>query len=168
MRYLLICWTQMGMRFSEPLKCTPNDYNRAEKTITATVKGGKIREYPVTKQLAKILDEIQPTGPEAAETPYYCTLHGRLYNGKPVRWLCDVARREWTKCREQAGIDNSLHIHDLRRTAATNIHRVTGDVLAAQQLLGHEDLATTTHYLKPHEPERMRELIEQLDTRWIQ
>jgi site-specific recombinase XerD len=43
---------------------------------------------------------------------------------------------------------------------------MTGDVLAVQQLLGHADLSTTAAYLKPLEPERMREIIEQLDTRW--
>lgn len=78
----------------------------------------------------------------------------------------DLIRSQWERAKRQANIRPELHPHDLRRTLATALHRATGDVLAVQQALGHEDLSTTSFYLAPHEPERMRALLGQLHWNW--
>jgi len=153
------------MRFTESLKPTPQKYNKENQTIETTVKGRSTRLYPVPHTLAKILESLEPLSADEMDTPYYSLLHKRHRPQKNVATLQKNLRWNWYALRDSAGVKNDLRAHDLRRTAATNIHRITGDVLAAQQLLGHADLSTTAAYLKPLEPERMRELIEQLDTR---
>jgi integrase len=49
---------------------------------------------------------------------------------------------------ERAGLDSSAYgTHSLRRTKAAQIHRKTGNLRAAQLLLGHTKLESTVRYL---------------------
>ena len=56
----------------------------------------------------------------------------------------------WLKrCLERAGLPASIKTHELRHSAADNLWRETGDLIAAQQLLRHESVKTTQDYLHP-------------------
>ena len=56
----------------------------------------------------------------------------------------------WFKaCLANAGLANSIQMHELRHTAADDIWRKTGNIVLAQKLLRHESPATTAAYLHP-------------------
>jgi site-specific recombinase XerD len=46
---------------------------------------------------------------------------------------------------EAAGLDD-FRLHDTRHTRATRLLRTSGNLKLVQQLLGHEDIATTAKY----------------------
>ena len=174
MRFCLICWTQLAMRFSEALKPTPADYDAEKRTLQTKTKGDKPRTFPVTDELARMIEGLNPLTPADTEKPIFMLLYRPHENDNEPEKVKRRARERWYRLKDRAGIDTgkkhtdteTLKPHDLRRTAATRIHRATKDVLAAQQLLGHSDLATTTAYLKPFEPTEMQRLIEQTDMTW--
>jgi integrase/recombinase XerC len=56
--------------------------------------------------------------------------------------------RWFKRCLERAGLD-SFPLHELRHTADDDIFRRTGNLVAAQQLLGHKSIETTRRYLHP-------------------
>ena len=56
----------------------------------------------------------------------------------------------WLKtCLERAGLPASIKTHELRHSAADNLWRETGNLIARQQLLRHESVTTTQDYLHP-------------------
>jgi hypothetical protein len=77
MRYCLICWAQMAMRFTESLRPTPQKYNKSNQTMETTVKGRHTRLYPVPMALAKILESLEPISADEMDTPFYSLLHKR-------------------------------------------------------------------------------------------
>ena len=167
MRFCLICWTQLGMRKSEALRPTPKDFDPIKSTITTITKGKYARTYPATKELRALIESLYPIADDKLDTPLFLLLRQTPnYRGEQIRNIKECARKDWNKLLKATGTPTDLHIHDLRRTGGTAVHRQTGDVLAAQQFLGHRSLAATTHYLKPFEPDRMRQLTEQLQVPW--
>ena len=56
--------------------------------------------------------------------------------------------RWFKKCLEQAGLPD-FPLHELRHTAADEIFRRTGNLVAAQKLLGHKHIETTRNYVHP-------------------
>jgi integrase len=70
-----------------------------------------------------------------------------------------TAHRRFKQCLAAAGFED-FEMHELRHSAADHIHRETRDLVAAQELLRHQSVATTRGYLHPtHDDlrERMRE-----------
>lgn len=57
--------------------------------------------------------------------------------------------RWFKRCLDRAELPSRVMIHEMRHSAADNLRRASGDVLAAQQLLRHMSLATTETYLHP-------------------
>lgn len=58
--------------------------------------------------------------------------------------------RWWYRCLGRAGIVpegemRGRKMHGARYTAGTEFYLATGDIRATQQLLGHEDVATTAN-----------------------
>ncbi len=60
------------------------------------------------------------------------------------------------------GIDGRVNSHRLRRTVGVQALRVTEDVPAVAQLLGHRSMNTTMGYLDEARPDRVAELQQQL------
>ena len=54
--------------------------------------------------------------------------------------------REFAALRRSLGIKRIV-LHDLRRTAAVNIYKLTRDLTIVQSLLGHQSLPSTMWYL---------------------
>jgi integrase len=159
MKFCLVCWLELGLRFSEPLRITPADWNEQEGTVTTLTKGGKRRTMPVTSKLEEIL---RATLPADEHTPIVETIIG--YKCQLERHM----RREWVNTKRKAGVSPDLRVHDLRRTLATTLYRATLDPLAVSQALGHASLNSTVRYLAPHEPDKLRAMLSNLQWRWKQ
>ncbi len=159
LRYCLLCWTELGLRFAEALRIRPEDIDEEKRIVTVLVKGGKTITLPVPQELAKFLAAL---GPFQEGVPLITQILGTNHNPE------NVMRSQWEEARKKAGVANDLHIHDLRRTLATTLYRATLDPMLVQQALGHSNLRATASYLAPHEPEKLRAMLESIQWRWKQ
>ncbi|PKH31449.1 site-specific integrase [Shewanella sp. ALD9] len=69
--------------------------------------------------------------------------------GKPAKCLARLVER----VQAETGITEHFHCHDLRRTHASQMLRVSGDIRLCQQALGHADIKTTQRYAYHSNPE---------------
>ncbi|MHB8541828.1 MAG: tyrosine-type recombinase/integrase [Candidatus Acidiferrales bacterium] len=159
LKFCLLCWTELGLRFTEPLRIRPEDIDQNTREVCVQVKGGKHITLPVPRKLEELLDGI---GPFQDGTPLITQILGKKTRTH------DTMRRQWDAARKKAGVGFDLRCHDLRRTLATNLYRITHDTRLVQQALGHENLQTTTSYLAPHDPQHLRAQLESIQWRWKQ
>jgi integrase len=81
------------------------------------------------------------------------------------RPMSEPAFHRWFKrCLRKAGLPD-FPLHELRHTAGDDIWRRTGNLVLAQQLLGHKSLETTRMYLHPSEQD-LRQAMQQLAATW--
>jgi integrase len=132
-----------------------NDVNLVDREATFTLKSkGSIKRrhtIPLTDRMVEII-EAQPRvkGVDQVFT-YVCDRGGRKAEGvhrkagerypyTPWGW-----RNRWQDALTKANVSD-FRFHDLRHTTATRILRETNNLVIAQKLLGHTDLATTQRY----------------------
>jgi site-specific recombinase XerD len=131
-----------GLRCAEALALRPRDVDLASADPQIRVvkgKGGKDRNIPVMRDLEPLLLEWRARRPPGRT--FFTTR-----DGKPIDTR--YARRMVSRYAAKAGIDERVHPHMLRVTAATIWHNEKGcSSREVQQLLGHERLATTELYL---------------------
>lgn len=72
-----------------------------------------------------------------------------------------VQRRVKSHC-EGLGVEGRAHTHRFRRTVAVRAHRLTQDVQAVQQMLGHRNPTTTMKYLDEDRGSQIAELQHKL------
>lgn len=75
-------------------------------------------------------------------------------------------RRALKRLGKKAGVSGRLNTHRFRRTVGVQALRLTEDIPAVQQLLGHRSPKTTMQYLDEARPERVAELQRQLRKRF--
>jgi site-specific recombinase XerD len=105
----------------------------------------------VTKILMRVYRSAQPY------VPYLSTferpMHAWLFTGQGVRWshthLSESQLwRLFKSWLEKARLDPALYgLHSLRRTFPTYIYQQTGNLRAAQILLGHASIESTKGYI---------------------
>ena len=150
------CWiilqAELGLRTDEARQVNDATHDAGNGTITIIGKGKKPRTLPTTDRL----EQFFAIAPKAlTTTPLMDRFRGRHVNQH-------VQDRAWKRLLKDAGIARHLRPHDLRRRAATQTYARTKDLRAAQQLLGHDNLASTLTYLAHHEPASLKPLIEAL------
>jgi integrase len=118
----------------------------------ARTKAGRAHRVPLTAAAVDILGDIQ-AGPH---DPVYVFRGGRV--GKPISHLGQALHR----VRARAGIE--FWLHDLRRTAATEMGRLGVSQLVIGRILNHADgTVTARHYaLYEHDREK-REALDKLE-----
>lgn len=141
-RALLATFYRAGLRCSEALNLRPRDVQLARHEIRVNDgKGGKDRVVPIEETLAEWLDRWRShqDRPKRADW-FFCTLKGERLDDGYVRTM--VARYG-----VKAGIGIRCHPHILRHCFATEMLQDGADIYEVQDVLGHEDLETTTLYL---------------------
>lgn len=99
---------------------------------------------PLTTSMLALIAK-QPRDCETVFT-YECRKNGRgLRKGQRYPITQDGWRKAWSAALTGARIEDFRFL-DLRHTFATRFCRSGGDLLALQQALGHEDLASTRRY----------------------
>jgi integrase/recombinase XerD len=128
-----------GLRRGELLNLTPQDINSETMSVRIMGKGKKCR-YSLLSP--KLLEELRHYFREyrpqkwlfEGETP------GEQYSASAlVKVLKEAAHR--------AGIKHRVHVHMLRHSFATHLLEQGTDLHTIQELLGHNDIKTTTIYL---------------------
>jgi len=129
---------ETGCRVSEFIELRIEDVSFMERVIIIRKgKGGKRREVPIRKELAKQLKihiVNRKAGPlfKSRQKPYKYT---RQRIGQIVRSVA-----------QKATIKKRIYPHLLRHTVATKLLNLGMGIAEVQKFLGHEDIATTQLY----------------------
>lgn len=147
-----------GARISEAAGVAVADVDFEEGSVRLFGKGSKERIVPLY-QIA--LDAISAY----IERGRFELLNGRASNRLFIStrgndMSADTLRVVFKKRAAQAGLDPSLHPHDLRHSFATDLLEGGADLRSVQEMLGHASLSTTqvyTHLSLEHMRDTMKQ-----------
>lgn len=132
-----------GLRRSEAADLDLAHYNSATGELKVLGKGDKERLVPLEGGVAAALDDwLGVRGTEPG--PLLCPV--RKGGKVELRRMSPQAIYDALLKRAGAARLPSLSPHDLRRTFASDLLDVSGDVSAVQKLLGHANVQTTMRY----------------------
>jgi site-specific recombinase XerD len=147
-----------GLRVAELCGLRRTDLDLDRGRVTVWGKGSKQRVVPLSEPSVQALAEWLDQGRAllaAVGTPHelvFVNLRGNALTPRDVRRILDRRSPEPT------------HPHALRHTFATHLLDGGADLRAVQELLGHEDLATTQIYTHVSK-ERLRQVFDQTHPR---
>jgi integrase/recombinase XerC len=105
-------------------------------------KGGYPRTLMMTERLRDDIKKLLWQQPD-----HVYLLHPQ---GNPSNPYSDTGIHYWwLRCQKRAGV--KLLLHEMRHSAASNLLATSGKPQAAQELLGHQKLSTTSTYLHAEE-----------------
>lgn len=150
-RMIMILLYDSAARISELLGLELADIHLDAEIPYATLhgKGDKYRNVPLMEKTCRHLkgyiQEFHAGSDENAPL-FYATAHGRRHHLSH-----DTAENLIKKCSEkakQAGVKmpKSCHCHMVRKTRAMDLYQSGVPLAHIQQLLGHEDVSTTTGF----------------------
>lgn len=130
-----------GLRISEALGLTSNDFPAGARTLRVTGKGGKTRIVPLLPASLEAVQAYRKLCPYVGdpERPLF-----RGARGGPLQPA--IIQREMQKMRSALGLPETATPHALRHSFATHLLSAGGDLRAIQELLGHASLSTTQVY----------------------
>lgn len=133
-----------GARIAELARLEMGDIDFADASVKLFGKGSKERIVPLyplaLKTVQAYIDRGRPAllGRSATNALFVST------RGKAMS--ADSLRRVFKRRAAQAGLDPSLHPHDLRHAFATDLVEEGADLRSVQEMLGHASLSTTQIY----------------------
>lgn len=133
-----------GIRVSELTGLRISDLFLDDDVIRVTGKGSKQRLTPISDEATKLLElylerrrQIKPA--PGCEDVVFLSRNGRRLNREMIFYIVRKAALD-------AGIKKSIHPHTLRHSFASHLVQGGADILAVQQMLGHESVTTTEIY----------------------
>jgi len=131
-----------GLRLSELAGLAWNQLDPVSGMVTVTGKGNKTRMVPFGRIAAEALAEWRKVRTELTGFDEPAIFVSR--SGKPLSTRSIQARiRYWAK---RQGLAQNVYPHLLRHSFASHLLESSGDLRAVQELLGHNDIATTQVY----------------------
>jgi integrase/recombinase XerC len=159
-RALLELLYSSGVRVAELVALNLNDLNFADREARVVGKGNKERVIlfgeTAAEALKRYMHDERGSAKESPE-PLFLNTRGKRLG---VRAVSDVVKN-W--CR-QTGLPPDVSPHSLRHSFATHLLDGGADLKSVQQLLGHENLATTQIYTKIS-VDRLRDAVAQAHPR---
>ncbi len=130
---LVLLGSHGGLRRDEMLKLTWADVDLAGGRLRVFGKGRKERSVRVSRSLSAALSRLHGAQEAQGESRVlgFDTTHQLVY---ALEKVVTRAKVQWRG------------VHSLRRAAGSRLHRETGSLQAAQKLLGHASVETTTRY----------------------
>lgn len=129
-----------GLRVGELCSLRPRDVDLVRGQLLVWGKGSKQRQLPMSEASVESVRTWAAggrpalAGPETPDDALFLNRRGRRLTPRDVRRILDRRAASPT------------HPHALRHTFATHLLDGGADLRAVQELLGHEDLATTQLY----------------------
>jgi len=160
--WILLC-SDMAIRSGTAALIAPEHYDKQTRSLTFTTKYAERQRLTVTAELAELLnpDGLDPKTPYVAQLPRGSRVTGKAYRLQPLGHMhSNNLRARFRRLAESLGIRRDLKPHDLRRTTAVNVYRLTRDLRTVQALLGHGDLNSTLWYLDHHMTDVQVETLE--------
>ena len=127
-----------GLREAEILRLSADQVAAGDTLVLTRTKTGRQRAVPVPRAALPILARI------------------------PLGLTYAVLRREWESARVKAGMPE-VQFRDLRRTYGSWIVQRTGNLRAAQELLGHTTSTITARHYAHLLTDHLREAVASLD-----
>ncbi|MCK2028089.1 tyrosine-type recombinase/integrase [Microbacterium sp. SSW1-47] len=135
-RAMILLGYYQGFRVSSIARVRGEDIDLAARTISTTVKGGKVRLLPLHDVIAELSKSMPPHG------YWFPARDGSAGHVRPSS-VTDLI----TKAKLRAGIlDPRLTPHSLRHAFGTDLVEQGVDIRVVQELLVHEHLSTTQIY----------------------
>lgn len=131
-----------GLRLSEVLALRFHDLQGAVDEIRVQGKGSKERIVPVggkARQAVTKWFDKRALWDHGLTGQAFLTKKGKALSSRTVQRRLEMRARH-------AGLDQHVHPHALRHSAATHLLESSGDLRAIQEFLGHESLSTTQIY----------------------
>jgi site-specific recombinase XerD len=151
----------LALRKNELRLLRIGDFDLARSEVRVQGKGGKVVILPLG--FADLVRDLELHIAGEVRQPEEFLLYPKRERLRP---LDPASVHRWFKrCLEVAGLPSAIEIHELRHSAADEIWRTTGNIVLAQQLLRHENVATTQAYLHPSRDD-LREAMRLLDRSW--
>ena len=155
LRLAILIALNTGLRKEGVYHMQWSDIDFKTKTISRVVKGNRKVYIPITQRLESALREYRPQ----AQLSQY-VFPSPVNIGEPVH---KTIHRSFHNACKRAGVAAGFRFHDLRHTFATNYLRITGDIHALQDILGHSEPRMTkryAHILDDHKREAMKKFEE--------
>ena len=131
-----------GLRLAEALGLTVSDVHGIPEELRILGKGNKERIVPVGKKARDALSQWMEQRSEwdrAQTDRLFITKKGQSVSPRTIQRRLDLRAKA-------AGLDQHVHPHALRHSAATHLLESSGDLRAIQEFLGHQSLTTTQIY----------------------
>ena len=131
-----------GLRLAEVLGLTLQDVLGNPEELKILGKGSRERIVPVGKKAREALAiwlENRKKWDLGVADSVFLTKKGTCVSPRTVQRRLDIRARE-------VGLDQHVHPHALRHSAATHMLESSGDLRAIQEFLGHQNLSTTQIY----------------------
>ena len=131
-----------GLRLAEALGLTVSDVHGIPEELRILGKGNKERIVPVGKKARDALSQWMEQRSEwdrAQTDRLFITKKGQSVSPRTIQRRLDLRAKV-------AGLDQHVHPHALRHSAATHLLESSGDLRAIQEFLGHQSLTTTQIY----------------------
>jgi integrase/recombinase XerC len=131
-----------GLRLAEVLGLTIRDVHGIPDELKVLGKGSKERIVPVGKKAREALSRWLNKRPEwdnEQTDRVFITKKGLGVSPRTIQRRLDLRA-------QAAGLDQHVHPHALRHSAATHLLESSGDLRAIQEFLGHQSLSTTQIY----------------------
>lgn len=151
-RMLLILGYDAAMRVGEltGLKVCDLHLDAEAPYIRILGKGEKYRSVPLMKKtvqhLRGYLREFHGEAPDPAAPLFYTATHG-MRHGLSDDCIQKVLKKYTEKCRnEGVPMPDDVHFHMLRKTRAMSLYQEGCPLSYIQQMLGHENISTTSGF----------------------
>lgn len=132
-----------GARISELAGLRTFDVDFAQSELRLFGKGGKERIVPLYRTcldaVRLYLEEGRGRLLQRGADALFLSVRGNAMSA-------DSLRKVFKKRAAQAGLDPSLHPHDMRHAFATDLVEGGADLRSVQEMLGHSSLSTTQVY----------------------
>ena len=161
-RLLFTLLLETGMRISEALgiRLESIDFTPEQEFVIIRGKGDRIRLVPLLPEMDCLgLLKEYITDRKLVDGPLF-----RPHSGKKAQPMSyRTALFYWEQLREKAGLN--YEIHQLRHSCATSLLNDGVDIEIIRQLLGHQDIQTTSRYTKLDIRALRKELIDYVQRR---
>ena len=160
-RQFVITAFYTGCRLGELVNLRWENVNLTENIITIgdknfTTKTRKQRIVPIHPRVAEVLSELQLSinskrSNLSVHLPSTIKHQTSFVFAKSnsLPYTKDYFSRNFKRACRKAGIDEDIHFHSLRHSAATGMINKGAPVPSVQKILGHANIATTMLYTHP-------------------
>ncbi len=152
-----------GVRLGELVNIKWSNIDLEKKTLIVgddnwTTKGKKQRIVPLSEKTLRVLRGRVPQSYAIVKK-----FDERFVFAKPngMQYTTDCLSKNFKRAVRKAGIDERIHFHSLRHSAASMMAKNGAPITAVKEILGHSSISTTMIYIRSN-LETLRDAINRI------